>query len=204
MKTCVVYWIYDLSCKSILTDGYVGISNSLRRRHRDHIKASTVPPDSLCRMLMIGSRDYCFEIERRLRPTKGIGWNRAPGGEQGFIEGWILSKERKKQIGDVFRGIQKSVEHRQKLRDVQAGRKRPVELVDKSAAALRGRKYSTEHKKNISIGRIRIVFSNEHRRNLGKAVSASLKGKKKSAEHRLNISLGRRRMFALRKHGGET
>lgn len=87
----VVYWIHHAKHTNIFTEGYVGVSNNAEKRwqfHRGsatnaHLKSAVKKYgwDSLIKkVVLIGEKTYCFEIEKKLRSTENIGWNIAPGG----------------------------------------------------------------------------------------------------------------------------
>jgi hypothetical protein len=85
---CCLYWIYDDSwtdhgfpCPDVTRDGYVGVTDDpYRRIEKQHKKNRRFPRGFSCHVLLVGTREYCHEIERRLRPWYNIGWNVAPGG----------------------------------------------------------------------------------------------------------------------------
>lgn len=92
----VVYWIIDKSCENILTDGYVGVSKDPDVRFKSHLRVNErIPKDAEMKIVFSGTRAECFEEEKRLRPAKNIGWNRAPGGVQGFKDGFVHSEKTK-------------------------------------------------------------------------------------------------------------
>jgi hypothetical protein len=70
-----VYWVYDLGCDSETNSGYVGVTEEpdarLSRLHSAHAQM---------KILFQGHRQDCLAMERSLRPSSGIGWNRAAGG----------------------------------------------------------------------------------------------------------------------------
>jgi len=91
-----VYWIHHKDHNDLFTQGYVGVSNNTEKRFAKH-KAQTnqnthINPiltnvvkkhgwDNLLKsIILIGDKKYCLEIEAKLRNTKEIGWNIAPGG----------------------------------------------------------------------------------------------------------------------------
>jgi hypothetical protein len=81
MPECVVYWLYDDQCVCPWRHGYIGISRrwlNRLKRHRALRRRSFK-----WRILFSGTTADCLLIERTLRPTFGIGWNEAPGGEYG-------------------------------------------------------------------------------------------------------------------------
>lgn len=94
-----VYWIKDHFCENILTDGYVGVSKNPLVRFKSHIRHNErIPTNSTMQIIFSGTRAECFIEEKRLRPIKNIGWNRAPGGAQGFKEGFVHSEKTKEAL----------------------------------------------------------------------------------------------------------
>ena len=88
---CSVYWIRCADHTDITKQGYVGISKNVTTRLNHHIKkkqnqhlenaANLHGWDNLVKeIVVISTREYCLELETKLRPTKSIGWNIAVGG----------------------------------------------------------------------------------------------------------------------------
>lgn len=82
----------------MFTQGYIGVtSRSVEDRFKQHIysakigsdyivhKAITKYPDVVVTTMLIGTREYCFEIEQKLRPSEYIGWNIASGGGSSLV-----------------------------------------------------------------------------------------------------------------------
>jgi hypothetical protein len=95
VKVGYVYWIHRPEHTDIFTQGYVGItSKTVEIRYKQHIAASTPNGNSLpinkairkygeslvVDTIVIGSIEYCAEIENKLRPHSWIGYNVHPGG----------------------------------------------------------------------------------------------------------------------------
>jgi len=95
-----VYWIYDETCNDMLTDGYVGVSEDVHNRIREHRRKTKnlIGKDINIKIIYEGLRVECFLKEKELRPKPGIGWNRAVGGSHGWKEGFIHSKETKEKM----------------------------------------------------------------------------------------------------------
>jgi hypothetical protein len=75
-----VYWVYDLGCGSEIDSGYVGITEDPDARLLRLRSAGTVPRHAKMKVLFQGKRQDCLALEKTLRPSSGIGWNRAVGG----------------------------------------------------------------------------------------------------------------------------
>lgn len=96
---CYVYWIRLDEHTDITKEGYIGISSSPTQRLSQHIYAATsnranyndefsealISGNFIKEVLICSTRDYCFDLEAKLRPTWKIGWNLARGGLKGGI-----------------------------------------------------------------------------------------------------------------------
>lgn len=91
--SCVVYWLFDDCCVCPWRHGYIGISvqfDARLKRHRDRAgtrkSAVGVPPIFDHKILFSGTVDECVALEERMRPHKNIGWNRAVGGREPWLD----------------------------------------------------------------------------------------------------------------------
>jgi group I intron endonuclease len=86
-----LYWIRHQEHTDIFSQGYVGVSNNVKKRWYDHktytenthLKHSIQKYgwDNLVKeVVLIGDDDYCLDIENKLRPNNRIGWNIIAGG----------------------------------------------------------------------------------------------------------------------------
>lgn len=86
-----VYWIRQTSHTDIFSQGYVGVSNDVKKRWYDHktytenthLKYAITKYgwDNLVKeVVLIADDDYCLNIEAKLRPTDQLGWNIVKGG----------------------------------------------------------------------------------------------------------------------------
>ena len=97
----VVYWLRDDSSTCIERHGYVGVTVDWPHRLYRHRSESDFLPDRFeGEVIFKGTIKKCLELEQKLRPAPGIGWNKLPGGLGGY----------------AGKGIPKSPEHREKIR----------------------------------------------------------------------------------------
>lgn len=92
-----VYWIRAAHHSDVTLDGYVGVSKNAKARwlyghqwahrqgrHENPRLANAISKhdwDNLVKtVLVVADENYCYDIERKLRPTDGIGWNLITGG----------------------------------------------------------------------------------------------------------------------------
>lgn len=93
-----VYWIRHKDHDDIFSQGYVGVSKNHEVRWKQHKSkinkkvhdnahfAAAVEKygwDALVKEVVVfAEKDYCYEIENKLRPKEQTGWNIAPGGNK--------------------------------------------------------------------------------------------------------------------------
>jgi len=84
-----VYWIHNEAHSDIFTEGYIGITNNPKRRYDAHKYKKQNPilenafnkyKNLTMTILVVGLKEYCKNLEIKLRPHKEIGWNISPGG----------------------------------------------------------------------------------------------------------------------------
>ncbi len=88
-----VYWIKREGYTDITKEGYVGITNYWRNRRyvhrtcksRTHLNKKVQGhirkyDDIKYEIIFEGSKEECILLEKKLRPTKYIGWNQLAGG----------------------------------------------------------------------------------------------------------------------------
>ena len=123
-----VYWIRCTDHTDIMSQGYIGVSKDAKRRFTEHSKSKQNRHlrfagekygwDNLIKSeILISTEEYCLDIERKLRPTDGIGWNCTTGGGKpppaygnkymlgrpSWAKGKKLSLETRKKISDAVR-----------------------------------------------------------------------------------------------------
>jgi predicted GIY-YIG superfamily endonuclease len=211
----VVYWIREQSHTDLMTQGYIGVSGNVEQRfasHRNmengtnaHLRHAIQKHgwDKMVKsVLLMASKEYCLDIERKLRPTEKIGWNLTIGGgyppvlsgpqpqrrgrpswnkgKTGVYSAETLEHMRQKKLGvsPANKGVPISPERIEALRQINIGNtyrrgaKMPQEAIERIRAKNKGRVQSAEERAMRS---------------------AALKGIKKSApmseEHRAKIGL---------------
>ena len=92
-----VYWIRASHHSDVTSEGYVGVSNNAKKRwlyghrwahrkkrHDNNLFSNAISKygwDNLIKtVLVIADKEYCYDLERKLRQTKEIGWNLVAGG----------------------------------------------------------------------------------------------------------------------------
>ncbi len=189
MSVCNVYWVRQAEHTDIFSQGYVGITNNFTKRMEGHKNRpqnghfrnviNKYGWDNLVKeVVVIAEEDYCLDVETKLRPEKGIGWNIAIGGGKPPVNRWSLGT--KGVVKAWNKGIPMSEESKQKLSNSLKGRKQSPEAYKQQALSRTGeknvwygKKFSDEYKAKLSLAKI------------GKP--SSRKGKKNSPEHTAKI-----------------
>ena len=77
----VLYWVRLHDHTDIFTQGYVGVTPNFAKRMREHkIKFKELWDKIVMETIIVAESAYCYSIEKKLRPLKNIGWNKAIGG----------------------------------------------------------------------------------------------------------------------------
>ena len=125
-----VYWIHHPTHTDMFSQGYVGVSVDAERRWEEHLKKSDNRHlksainkygwDTLVKkQILIADKQYCLDMEKKIRPTDDIGWNLVTGG--GFPPIRYGNKDR---LGSISwsRGKKLSDEHRKNLSTAHIGK----------------------------------------------------------------------------------
>lgn len=125
-----VYWIYDDSC-SDLNDGYIGVTRYPETRFNTHKRKNRVPSNSKMKIIFEGTREECFEYEKKMRPTSKIGWNSAAGGSHGWRLGFKHSDQTKRLLKEKWTDDrkQKASDLRKEQNKKMTGQKRPKQSI---------------------------------------------------------------------------
>ena len=178
MTTSCVYWIRQSDHTDILSQGYIGVTKNFQRRLKQHLKLNENPHfknsiekygwDNLIKQqILIAEENYCFDMEKKLRPTSQIGWNIMMGGivygkkPVGFGSkniGKKASLETRKKISDATKEQMKDPQRREINRLARLGKPSPK----------KGIKLSEELRKKLSLSKM--------------GIPSKLKGTKRSPE----------------------
>lgn len=142
-KTSVLYWIHLKEHTDMFSEGYIGVSKNFNKRINKHfctLRNNTHENDHLNNAynlykeenlrvdkILIGTEDYCYEIEEKLRPDRNIGWNINKGGyKPPDPTGRILSEYTKNKISKSHMGLSygpHTQEHKLKIKMANTGKK---------------------------------------------------------------------------------
>ena len=163
-----VYWIRCTDHTDMMSQGYIGVSKDAKRRFTEHSKSKQNRHlrfagekygwDNLIKSeILISTEEYCLDIERKLRPTDGIGWNCTTGG--GIPPSAVGNKYA--QGGTWNRGRKHSLETRKKVSEAaklqweRDGMREVLANAKKGKAGPnKGRKFSEAHVENMRQARL--------------------------------------------------
>lgn len=204
MPDCVVYWLFDASCRSPKTHGYVGVSRDWSRRVGEH-RRSRQFPEFKSKIIFSGTLDACLREERRLRPRPSIGWNNGAAGAPCLAH----SERTRERMRLAHVGKKFTMAHRRKISAALTGKRRTPEHLANSSKALKGKNIGNQHARgyrHTEATKNKISRSLRGRKrspeSLAKA-SEKLKGRAFTAEHRAKLSAAakrRRVSVQTRKH----
>lgn len=112
-----VYWLKTAEHTDHFSEGYVGVTvKSPRERYNQHKNASKrgsqLPVHKAIRkygdldvvILIEGDEEFCYLVEKALRPTANVGYNVAPGGDISPTTGTVCTEETKQKISKANKG----------------------------------------------------------------------------------------------------
>lgn len=149
-----IYWIRAPHHSDMFSEGYIGFSSrttearikahkaNSKRRDKKHLplyRAFEKYGDGLLvSTLVVGSEDYCLDIEHKLRPLPEIGWNIKAGGDRGYL-GARRSEETRLKHSKSVKGISKPPGFGAKISDALKGIKKSEGHVDAMRLSKQGR-----------------------------------------------------------------
>ena len=163
LNQAVVYWIKSPQHTDITQNGYIGVSIEPEKRIKTHIKRSIsgrhgnkllkeniVIGNYIVDIVCISSEDYCYTLERKLRPLKNIGWNQNIGGDKPPSQ---INVKREIKYGKTWSpmlGRQHSDITKDKMSMIAKGKPKTEE----HKAKMRLRTHTDETKNKISLSKI--------------------------------------------------
>lgn len=188
MAVASVYWIRRQDHTDMTNQGYIGVSINAELRFEQHLKRTQNRHlkfaiqkygwDNLVKsQILIAEEDYCLDIERKLRPADGIGWNCAAGGGKPPL---AIGNKFKLGIPAWNKGKTMSAETRAKVSKAAKEQMQRPGMKELLASLKKGKPSplkGTKHKPE-SIEKMRLV-------KLGK--KSGMKGKKHTEETLQNI-----------------
>lgn len=206
---CCVYWLFDAGCSLPEKDGYVGITNNLRQRLREHKSKGRIRWSGVA-ILFEGTLNECIAKEMNYRPHPGMGWNSNSGGTSGKM----LSDATREKFSRWQKGRKLPATTRKKMRLAHKRRSpeekaRLAKLFGELAIGNKsrtGQKFSVEERAKLSAAQIgnknavgnKNAAGSVRSKEFREAVSERMKGKrirlgaKLTDEQRANISAGRK------------
>ena len=161
-----VYWIHLPEQTNVAIEGYVGIAMNFEQRMSAHKSCAKTGKeqtlykairkygwDNLVKeIILISNEDYCFEIEKKLRPTPRIGWNIAIGGE---ITGSHLkgTKQSEQHLANKKKALMGRVSG-------MKGKKMPKEAIEKTMQYVRGIPKTDECKRKLAASKNKPLMVN--------------------------------------------
>ena len=159
MPVSCVYWVRCADHTDLFTQGYIGVTSNFDRRMNEHYKKTENRhfkfaiekygwENLIKEQILIGSEDYCLEIEQKLRPTDKIGWNLVKGGGNpppaygnnyksgipSWNKGIPMAEESAKKLSQSIKKLWEDPEYKQRMSNALKGRTSPM----------KGRKQSPE------------------------------------------------------------
>jgi group I intron endonuclease len=168
METMSVYWIHHPNHKNIMSEGYVGITRNFKDRMRFHkmLKCNVYLANAIKKygwdnlvkeVILVSDKNYCIDIETKLRNKDSVGWNLVKGGglppintRKGYkisVPAWNKGKSpsdaTKKKISEAMKIIMQNPARLEINRVARLGKQSPR----------KGVKLSKETKSKISLAR---------------------------------------------------
>lgn len=103
-----MYYVYHISDTDNLDEGYVGVTKSPEKRWKQHcfseytigktIRNNEWLFETHFKIIFEGTKEECFDFEKKLRPENFIGLNEAPGGFGGDVAE-LSERWKKERVG---------------------------------------------------------------------------------------------------------
>lgn len=177
MEYCV-YWIHRPEHTDIMSQGYIGVSKKFDRRMWEHFALTQNRHlkfaihkygwDNLIKkQLLIAEKEYCLDIERKLRPTDKIGWNLVAGGgfppimsgpqvhlrgRPAWNKGMKMPESVRQKVSAAVKKQMQNPEHRKFLSQLKLGKPSPMKGVKHTAVTKEKISLSKKGKTNGRLG----------------------------------------------------
>lgn len=129
-----LYWAHLPEHTDILTEGYIGVTiHDSKYRFQQHVKEANrqeyakwhfsraikkYGKQIICETLVIADEKFCYQLEFKLRPENGIGWNMAAGGQRPMRNPESYGEVWKRKLRECNLGKVHKQESLQKLSDL--------------------------------------------------------------------------------------
>lgn len=212
----VVYWIREQSHTDMMTQGYIGVSGNVTRRFASYCKLEKGTNahlrhaikkygwDNMVKsVLLMADKDYCLEMEKKLRPADQIGWNLTAGGgcppifsgpqphlkgrpawnkgKRGIFSAETLAAMRQRRLGvpPGNKGVPLTAEHKAKLSAVLKGKPCP----------LKGKNHTPETVEKMRLAKLGTKASEATRKKMSEAQRKRPPRASLSEEHKRKLGL---------------
>ena len=182
-----VYWIHLPHNTDINSEGYVGVSNNIKRRFSEHLNDSKKRNDKnpffsrvlqkhkyeiIQTIIFQGTEEGCYLLEELLRPIKNIGWNANKGGMRPPSKlGWIPTNKTKEKWSRAFKGRIMSSSWKENLSFSKKGKKNGMfgkKMVCSDERKISIIKSKNEHRLDMLIELFRLIAEGYSTRNISK------------------------------------
>lgn len=185
----------------MFTEGYVGISTHPKTRFSQHkcngfLSGKDYKDDVKMDILLCGSKEYCYVMENKLRPTTFIGWNKQKGGKWspgalighvGYFKGKKFTEEHRDNISKGLIGNKNNLgnhhteETKKLISEKEKGKKVSKETRQKLSSSHKGKHQTPETIKKMSTSHTgkKMNLSDEERKRRSERLSISNKSEKK-------------------------
>lgn len=182
-----VYWIHLPHNTDINSEGYVGVSNNIKRRFSEHLNDSKKRNDKnpffsrvlqkykyeiIQTIIFQGTEEGCYLLEELLRPIKNIGWNANKGGMRPPSKlGWTPSAKTLEKRSKGLKGIVRTAEWCNNLSVAKQGKKNGMfgkKMVCSDERKISIIKSKNEHRLDMLIELFRLIAEGYSTRNISK------------------------------------
>ena len=143
-----IYWIRSPHATDITKEGYVGYTGSEletrlashKRAYRRYVQGKDAPCKKLyaaikklggfdnvvVSVVLISTKEYCLDIEEKLRPEPNIGWNIRVGGDKQVMHLREITEDTKRRLAEVRKTWTMSDRTKKRMSDERKGTGNPM------------------------------------------------------------------------------